>query len=100
MPVFLGFVVSALDRHFHSTRGLGGGLILINLDAIALERSEEIVDFFRGMHFRGERIVHFVVQQVAAFFADGNELAYRVVFFFKAYCCHKFLPQSDRERKP
>src|SRR6266566_710898 len=53
VPVFLAFAVSAVDRHFHRTRGLGRRLVFVNLDTIALERREEIVDFFRGMHFRG-----------------------------------------------
>jgi hypothetical protein len=48
------------------------------------------------MHFRRKRIVHFVVQQVAALLADGNELAYSIVFFFKPYCCHK----SSKRRNP
>jgi hypothetical protein len=48
------------------------------------------------MHFRWERIVHFVVQQISALFAYRYELAYRVVFFFQYYCCHKFLPQLHR----
>jgi hypothetical protein len=47
------------------------------------------------MYFRRERIVYFVVEQVSALFAYGNELAYCIVFFFKT-CCHKFLPKSDR----
>jgi len=61
-----------------------------------LESCEQIVDFFRGMNLRRKRIVYFVVEQVAALFAHGNELAYRIVFLFKAYCCHKFLPLLDR----
>jgi hypothetical protein len=35
------------------------------------------------MHFGGKRIVYFIVEQVPALFADGNELSYRIVFFFK-----------------
>src|SRR5277367_2654784 len=35
------------------------------------------------MHFRGKRIVHFVIQQVAALFANHNELLYCLIFFFK-----------------
>jgi hypothetical protein len=51
------------------------------------------------MDLRRKRIVYFVVEQVAALFAHGNELAYRIVFLFKAYCCHKFLPLLDRNPK-
>jgi hypothetical protein len=47
------------------------------------------------MHFGRKRIVYFVIEQVSALFANGNELAYCIVFFFKT-CCHKFLPKSDR----
>jgi hypothetical protein len=44
-----------------------------------------------------KRIVYFVVEEVAALFADGNELAYRIVFFFETDYSHKFLPLSDRD---
>jgi hypothetical protein len=46
-----------------------------------------------------KRIVYFIVEQVAALLAYRNELAYRIVFLFKAYCCHKFLPLFDRSSK-
>ena len=46
-----------------------------------------------------KRIVYFVVEQVTALFAYGNELAYRVIFLLKTHCCHAFLPQSDRYPK-
>src|SRR5690348_1075243 len=93
--VFLGdaFVIAALGGHFDRARRLRRRLIFVNLDAVALERVEQIVDFFRGVHFRGKRIVHFVVQQVPTLLADGYELAYRIVFFFKPYSCHKFPPK-------
>src|SRR5205807_3148382 len=78
VQVLLGntFMV-ALAGHFHGARRLRRRLIFVNLNAVALERGEEIVDFFRRMDFRRERIVHFVVEQVPALFANGNELAYR-----------------------
>src|SRR2546429_7193566 len=40
--------------------------------------------------------LYFVVEQVTALLADGNELAYCIIFLFKAYCCHKFLPITYR----
>ncbi len=89
-------MVAGLRGNFHRARGFRRSLILINLDAIALESCEQIVDFFRGMDLRRKRIVYFVVEQVAALLAHRNELAYRIIFFFKAYCCHKFLPLLDR----
>src|SRR5437773_7309819 len=90
------FVVAAIDGNFHRPRGLRRSLVLINLDAVALKGGEEIVDFFGRMNLCRKRIVYFVVEQVAALFANGNELAYRIIFFFKAYCCHKFLPIAYR----
>src|SRR5438552_226142 len=39
----------------------------------------------------------FPTRRSSDLFADSNELAYRIIFFFKAYCRHKILPQSDRE---
>jgi hypothetical protein len=44
------------------------------------------------MHFGRKRIIYFVVQQIAALLAHRDELAYRIVFLFKAYCRHKSLP--------
>jgi hypothetical protein len=34
------------------------------------------------MDFRRKGIVDFVVEQVTALFANGNELPYRIIFFF------------------
>jgi len=51
------------------------------------------------MNLRWSESFYFVVEQVAALFAHGNELPYRIVFLFKAYCCHKFLPLLDRNLK-
>ena len=91
-----GVAVAGFRGNFHRARGLGRRLILVNLDAVSFKCGEEVVDLFRGMHLRRKRIVYFVVEQVSALFANGNELLYRIIFFFKTYCCHKFLPQSKR----
>src|ERR1700676_1955695 len=48
------------------------------------------------MHPCRKRIVHFVVKQIPALFAYGNELLYRIIFFFQTHSCHKFLPTSTR----
>ena len=95
--VFLddGFAFAGYGGHFDGARGFGRRLIFVNFNAVAFKRREKVVDLFRGMHFRRKGIVYFVIQQVAALFADGDELAYRIIFFFKADYCHKFLPQSD-----
>src|SRR5216683_2720434 len=90
------FVLAGLRGNFHRARSLRRSLILINFDSVPLEGGEQIVDFFRGMDFCRKRIVYFVVEQVAALFAHRNELTYRIIFLFKAYCCHKFLPLLDR----
>src|SRR5712692_1943242 len=90
------FLLAALCGNFHRARGLRRSLVLINFDAVALEGGEQIVDFFGRMELCRKRIVYFVVEQVAALFAHRNELAYRIIFLFKAYCCHKFLPLLDR----
>src|SRR6266403_1776068 len=94
-----GVAISRLRGHFHGARGLRRRLVLVNLNAVALKCSEEVIDLFRRMHLCRKRIVYFVVEQITALFAYGNELAYCIVFLFKAYCCHKFLPQSDRYPK-
>jgi hypothetical protein len=51
------------------------------------------------MHFRRKRIVHFVVKQIPALFAHGNELLYRIIFFFKTHCCHEFLQATTPKLK-
>src|SRR5439155_2253441 len=96
MRIVLGddFVVAGLGGNFHRARGLRRSLVLINLDAVPLNGGKEIVDFFGGMDFCRKRIVYFVVEQITAHLAVADELAYRIIFFFKAYCCDKFLPIS------
>src|SRR5580704_14253364 len=88
--------IAALRGHFHRARGLRRRLVLINLNPIPLKCSEKVVDLFGGMHFRRKRIVHFVVKQVSSLFAYCNELLYSIIFFFKPYCCHEFLPPTTR----
>ena len=92
--------VARLRGHFDRARGFGRRLIFVNLDAIPLKGSEKVVDFFRGVHLRRERIVYFVVEQVPALFAHRDELFYRIIFFFETYCRHTCLPQSQRNPKP
>src|ERR1035437_7938889 len=53
-----------------------------DLDAGAAERVEEIVELVRGGDLGREQLVHLVVQQIAFFLADINQLPYFVVFFF------------------
>jgi len=39
------------------------------------------------MHLCRKRVVYFIVEQITALFAYGNELAYCIIFLFKTYCC-------------
>ena len=48
------------------------GSILVESNAFALERGEGAVNLFGGMFFRGERVVHLIVEQIALFFAQFN----------------------------
>ena len=58
-----------------------------DLDARAAERVEELVEIFRGGDLRRQHLVDLVVEQVALFLADLNQLAYFVVFFFNRQGC-------------
>ena len=59
-----------------------GLLGIDDLDARAAERAEQIVQFVRRRDVSGQELVDFVVEQIALFFADGDELPHLVVFFF------------------
>src|SRR5579859_1106608 len=52
------------------------------------------------MHFRRKRIVHFVIKQVAALFAQCNQRFYCFVFFFQNLLRHKLLPLSATVSRP
>ena len=56
--------------------------VFVNINSVALERGEKVVDFFRGVDFGGQDVVYFVIEQVPALLAHGNELPYLIVFFF------------------
>ena len=49
-----GIVVALLGGHFHGARRFGRCGVFINLDSIALESCQQVIDFFRRMDFRGE----------------------------------------------
>ena len=83
--LFLCTSASAGSRGFQRrARGLGRGHIFVDVDAVALEGGEQVVDFFRGMNFGGQDVVYFVVEQVAPLLAHVDELAYLIVFFFQS----------------
>ena len=93
-----GFTI-VLDRQFYGQRRFGCRLVFVNLDTVALKSGQKVIDLFRRVHLGRKRIVHFVVKQVAALFADGNEGFYRFVFFFKNLR-HKSSTQSPAFRGP
>ena len=53
-----------------------------DLDAGAAERAEQVVELVRRGDVGRQQLVDLVVEQVALFLADGDELLYFVVFFF------------------
>ncbi len=50
-------------------RSLCGGNIFVDVDATALERREQIVNFFRRVDFGRQNVIHLVEQQVAPLLA-------------------------------
>ncbi len=62
-------------------RSFRRGYIFVNFGAIAFERGKEIVDLFRGVFFRREKIVHFFVEHVASALAEVDEVADQILFF-------------------
>src|ERR1700730_15456017 len=89
-------IAARFSGDFHGTRRLRRRGVLVNLDSVALKRRQKIVNLFGGMHLGWERIVYFVVQQVAALFAYRNELAYCIVFFFKTCYRHELPPEATK----
>jgi hypothetical protein len=73
--------VAVVRRHLNRARRFRRRRVFVNLDAVAFECGQKVVDLFRRMHLRRKRIVYFVIQQVPPLFADGNELAYCIIFF-------------------
>ena len=53
-----------------------------DLDAGAAEGVEEVVELFRRGDLGRQELVHLVVEQVSLLLADGDQLAYFVVFLF------------------
>ncbi len=78
--------------------GFGGGEVFVNIDAVALKRGEQVVDFFGGVHFGGQGIVYFVVEQVPALLAHGNELPYLIVFLFNGQ--RQESPPQNSQKQP
>ena len=74
-------------------RRLGGREVFVHINAVALDRREQVVNFFRGVLLGRQDIVHLIVEQVAAFLAHGDELPYLVILFFN-HQGQRFLPFS------
>ena len=55
---------------------------LADLDSRAAERVEEVVELVGRGDFGRQQLVDLVVEQIALFLADGDELPDFVVFFF------------------
>jgi hypothetical protein len=91
--VLFGFGIGDLGGFRGSTGMLGDGDIFIQVDAVALEGGEQVVELLRRVHLRREEIVHLVVEQVAALLARVDELAYLVILFFNDQC-QRFLRLS------
>ena len=53
-----------------------------DFDAGAAERAEQVVQLVRRRDVGGQQLVDLVVEQVALFLADGDELPHLIVFFF------------------
>ena len=77
---------------------LGGRSVLIDVDAVALERREKVVDFLRGMDLGRQNIVDLIVEQVTPFLAHGDELSYLIVFFLKSQT-HTSSHRGVRQRR-
>ena len=80
--LLFGFAFGGFRGFQCRARGLGGGDVFVDVDAVSLEGGKQIVDLFRGVYFRGQDVVDFVVEQVAPLLAHVDELAYLIVFFF------------------
>jgi len=65
--------------------------IFVNFDAVVFQAGEQMLDFFSGMLFVGEETVHLIGEQIAALFADVEQLADLIVFFFLNHQ-HEFSP--------
>ena len=64
-----------------------------HLDAGAAKRVEQVVELVGGGNLRRQELVHLVVQQVALFLADVDELPYFVVLFFNRHLIGSSLRQ-------
>src|SRR6266403_1794942 len=73
---------------------LRGGEVFVDIDTVALEGGEQVVNLLRRVDFSGQDVVYFVIEQVSALLAQGNELTYLVIFLFNSQR-QEILPKSD-----
>src|SRR5487761_593760 len=73
-------------------RGLRAREVFVDVDAVALEGREQVIDFLGGMDFRRQDVVYLIVKEVTALLAHIDQLTYLVVFLFN---CQRqvFLPR-------
>src|SRR5882762_4180266 len=76
---------------------LRGGEVFVDIDTVALEGGEQVVNLLRRVDFSGQDVVYFVIEQVSALLAQGNELTYLVIFLFNSQR-QEILPKSDASR--
>ena len=81
---FFGFGIAALADFRGRACGLGAGGVFVDVDAVALEGGEQVVDLLRRVHLGREHVVYLVVEQVAAFLAHVDELADLVIRFLQS----------------
>src|SRR4029077_5122911 len=77
--------------------GFGRGLIFINVNPVFLKGGKKVVDFFRGVDFRWQNVIYFVIEQIPALLAHGNELPYLIVFLFDSQrqgVLQKIMPEA------
>ena len=75
-------LLGALARPVEQLVVAVGLLGVDDFDAGAAERAEQVVQLVRRRDVGGQQLVDLVVEQVALFLADGDELPHLIVFFF------------------
>jgi hypothetical protein len=63
-------------------RSLRRGNVFIDINAVALEYREQIIDFLRRVDFGGQTIIYLIVEQVATFLAQIDEIADLIILLF------------------
>src|SRR4029078_9304366 len=67
-----------------------------DLDAGAAERVEQIIELVGRRDIRREELVHLVIEEIALFLADVDELTYFVVLLFQRQVLAGYVSSSMR----